>query len=266
MSISFSDAWRDFLIIRGVPYKLKLMIGMGPQRKVVQLKVGPLNRRKHMNRWYHVDNSPELDIPLAYPEDIVTAEIIEKMFQPSLGKRLKRTEIDSIAKAHEKIRRKVQTRLGAQAKNRLQKLISEGHCWEALFSIHPILEHRLRRLLKYKTMDINEANSEILIDPLREKLCQEIQSFRHLANLTFLVGAITEKTRGKILQFNSDRDSIAHELLKREILPEKLQKLCAAGLELMDSLQKSFADLVPKPEFIVMKKFYIEKIPVRPSE
>ncbi len=245
------------------------MIGMGPQEKIVSLKIDAhahLNRKKLMGRWYYFDDSPELDVPLAYPEEIITTEIVEKIVKPLMGKRLRKPKIDYIRKRARKIRRKVQARLGAQAKNRLEKLISEDHCWEALFSIHPILEHRLRRLLKYKTMDIKEANSEILIDPLRENICQTIQSFGHLANLTFLVGAITEKTRGKILQFNSDRDSIAHELLKREILPEKLQKLCAAGLELMDSLQKSFADLVPKPEFIVMKKFYIEKIPMRLSE
>lgn len=106
-------------------------------------------------------------------------------------------------------------------------------------------------------MDISPSSSEISINPVKEKICEEIKSFKHLTDLVFLIGAIDEETRNKIIRFDSERDDIAHDLLKMEILPQKLEQLCSLGLELMDILENYFSRIVPQPNFIEMRKFEV---------
>lgn len=76
---------------------------------------------------------------------MVFTEIAKKIAVPLIGKQLEKSKIERARIAYRKIENKIEARLGAQVKGEMLKLISEGRYWEALFSLHPILEHRLRK-------------------------------------------------------------------------------------------------------------------------
>ncbi|WP_287584161.1 hypothetical protein [Candidatus Borrarchaeum sp.] len=82
-------------------------------------------------------------------------------------------------------------------------------------------------------------------------------SFKHLVELTFLFGCIDDKIRDKIICFDRERNQIAHRLLKMEIPSQKLKQICSRGLQLLDALETSFSQIIPKPKFIKMRAFKI---------
>lgn len=256
--ISFNDAWKDFLIIRPIAYKLGYWLFVDPEQKVTQISIKSLPKREINGLQYFCDNSSVPDLPICYPETIVSSEIEEKIIKPLWGKPFEKWKLDSIKGKHKKIAKDIETRLGGAIRSEVQRLISEENYWEALFSLHQILEHRLRKMTMFKSMDIDHSNSKISIDEEKEEFCKaKIPTFKRLVRIAFLMGAIKEKVRDELLSFDRKRDSIAHRILRKPIPRHILRNHCKHGLRLMDTLKKCFAEIIPKPEFIVMRKFEV---------
>jgi hypothetical protein len=255
--ISFNEAWKDFLILRPIAYKLGYWLFFDSQGKVTQITIKSLPKREINGEQCFCDDSSIPDIPICYPETIVLPEIEKKIIKPLLGKPLEEWKLDSIKRKHKKLTKDIETQLGGAIRREVQKLVSKKHYWEAMFSLHQILEHRLRKLLLYKSMDIDFSNRTILINHDKNEICEEITGFEHLTNLAFLIGAINNDIRAKLLSFNGDRNNIAHDLLKKKIPTHVLKKLCDHGLKLMDNLELWLSNLIQKPNFIKMEKFEV---------
>lgn len=252
--ISFSDAWKDFLIIRPVPYQSGAWIHFDSNPKVTHIDFAKfLKLREIQGQTYFCDDSTISDILLCYPEHIVVSEFQNQIAKSSLGKPLEEWESDVL-------KGKIEAQLGGARKNEVEKIYSDGRYWEALFSLHQLLEHRLRKLLIYKSMDIDCSNSKILVDSSKEEICKKIRYFSPLINIAFVAGAIKDDTKEKLVKFNKERNNIAHDLLKMVIHRDRLKKQCKDGLKLMDSLKDSFAEIIPKPKFIKMVKFEVRSI------
>ncbi len=112
----------------------------------------------------------------------------------------------------------------------------------------------------YKSMDIDQSNSKILINSVKKKFCKEIKWFSELIDITFLIGAIKKETREELVRFNKERNQIAHDLLEKEIYRSRLKSQCKHGLKLIDVLEDSFSEIIPKPKFIKMSKFEVKSI------
>ena len=209
--ISFNEAWKDFLIIRPIAYKLGYWLFLDSQQRISQISIKSLPKREINGKQYFCDDSSIPNMPICYPENIVLPEIKEKIVKPLLGKPLEKWKLNSIKGKHKKFTKDIETRIGAAIRSEVQNLVLEEHYWEALFSLHQILEHRLRKLLIYKSMEIDSPRQMILIYPDKEEVCKKIKTLKHLTNLAFLIGAITNDARTKLLAFNSDRNNIAHD-------------------------------------------------------
>lgn len=255
--ISFNKAWKDFLIMRAIPYNLRFIIYFDSNQKVTEINVETLKEIDIEGQQYFCDESTIPSLPLVYPKNVVFSEVESKIVRPFLGKQLEGTEIALWRGKSQTIRKKIEAQLGRSARSEIQKAIQDKNYWEALFSLHQILEHRLRKMLLYKTLHIDHSTEEILIDEYKEKFCQEIKTFKRLAKLVFLVEAIDKETREKVIRFDSQRDNIAHKLLRMKIPNHALENLCLLGLDLMDTLEKGFSEIVQKPKFLEMGKFEI---------
>lgn len=128
-----------------------------------------------------------------------------------------------------------------------------------MFSLHQLIEYRLRRLLLYKCSQVNTDSSEITIDSLMQNICDDITTFKHLVQIGYLTGALNEDERIKALSFNADRDSIAHKLLKSEVTDELLETVCSQGVKLLNSLENALQRIIPKPKMIMMDSFLIHE-------
>jgi len=131
--------------------------------------------------------------------------------------------------------------------------------WEVLFSLHQLVEHRLRKLLLFKCSEINSNSSEIIFDSLMQKICNDIKTFKHLVDMTYLTGALNDGERKKALSFDANRDSIAHKLLKNEVTDKLLKTVCRQGVRLLDSLETALQRIIPKPKMIIMDSFLIHE-------
>jgi len=255
--ISFNKAWKDFLIMRAIPYNLRFVIYFDSNKKVTRIDVETLKEISIEGQQYFCDESTIPGLPLVYPKNLVLSEVECKIFRPFLGKQLEGTKIALWRGKSQTIRRRIEAQLGRSARSEIQKAIQDKDYWEVLSSLHQILEHRLRKMLLYKSSHIDLYSEEILINEYKEKFCQEIKTFKHLAKLAFLVGAIEKETREKVILFDSQRDNIAHKLLKMKIPDHVLENLCLLGLDLMDTLEECFSEIIKKPKFLEMEKFEI---------
>jgi len=255
--ISFNKAWKDFLIMRAIPYNLRFIIYFDSNNKVTRIDVETLKEIDIEGQQYFCDESTIPSLPLVYPKNVVLSEVESKIVRPFLGKQLEGTKIAMWRGKSQTIRKRIEAQLGRSARSEIQKAIQDKNYWEALFSLHQILEHRFRKMLLYKSSHIDLSSEEILIDEYKEKFCQKIKNFKQLAKLAFLVGAIEKETSEKVIRFDSQRDNIAHKLLRMKIPDHALENLCLLGLELMDTLEKCFSEIVKKPKFLEMGKFEI---------
>ena len=244
--------------MRDLDYKLQFTIYFDSNKRVNKIEVETLEKRTIEGQEYFCDDKTHPDITFAYPMDIVMEEMHKKLATPFLGKRFDESVSDSIKRDAERTIERFKVRLGAQTKDKIQQLIDEGDYWQVLFSLHPILEHRLKKILKYKSMELLPSTLEIVVNPLKEEFCEkDIRSFKHLTKLVYLIGGIDQKTKMNILRFNSERGNIAHELLKEEIPLQKLEQICTDGLKVMDTLETCFSQIIPKPDVIIMSEFKI---------
>jgi hypothetical protein len=260
-TVSFDEAWKEFLIMREIPYSLQFNLQTDSDNRVVGIGIPFFDERNINGQDFYIDEKTITGFTIAYPKDATISDLSEKLFKPLLGRRLDKSRADSLKKFGETIKREAETRLGAQVRNEIERLISEGNCWEALFSLHPIIEHRLRTMLKYKCMDTNPASPEIMVDDSKDNVCKDIKNFKHLVDITFLTGAIDADVRVRVLSFDDERDTIAHNLSREKILSGRLESLCKTGLELLNILEESFSRIVPKPAVIRMKGLRFSPIP-----
>jgi len=258
-NISFNEAWKDFLIIRAIPYKLGAWIYFDSNQKVTRIDFSKFLKLKEIEgQRYFCDESTIPNIPLCYPEQTVTSEIERKIARLLLGKPFEEWKRGALKGKREHSKRKIEARLGGAIRSEVQRLISDEDYWEALFSLHQILEHRLRKMTMFKSMEIDRSNSKISINEEKEEICKaKITTFKRLARIAFLVGATDKKIREELLSFDRKRDSIAHRILRKPIPQHMLRNHCKHGLRLMDTLEKCFAEIIPKPNFIVMRKFEV---------
>jgi hypothetical protein len=220
-------------------------------------------KRELAGQWYFCDESTIPSMPLCYSKEIVLSEIENKIVKPLINNPPEKRPYDALRGKSERFERKIAARLGRAIKNEVERLVSDEQYWEALFSLHQILEHRLRKMFTYKSMDIDASKQEILFDEEKEAMCRQVEFFKPLADFAFLVGAIESDTREKLLDFNNKRNDIAHDFLKMDIPRKRLKKVCSIGLELMDILENQFSKIIPKPKFIIMPKFFIKSIDER---
>ncbi len=262
-TISFSDAWKEFLLIRDtIPYKISFTAKLDKNHKISGFNVHGLEIRKIDGQNYFCDDKTIPGITLVYPFEISMSELVKNLLSPILGKTLDEIPKERMQNIFNEISTRLEHRLGGQVNNELKKFVKEEKYWEALFSLHPIIEHRLRKLLKYKCMKIQVETSEIIINSIKEKFCdKEIKTFKLLTRLAFLVGAIDEKLRLQIYNFDADRDNISHNLLKMEVETHILKKSCSQGLNLMNALETAFESVIPKPNIIKMKGIKIPPLP-----
>jgi len=261
-NISFNDAWKDFLIARPVPYQVGAWIYFDSNKKVVQIDFTEFLKRKEIEgQRYYCDESPLLDIPLCYPEQMVVSEMENGIAKSLLGKPFEERKRDPLKGKSEHSQRKIEAQLGGATKSEVKKLYSEKRYWETLFSLHQILEHRLRKLIMYKSMDIDYPNSKIFVTCVKENICKKIERFSLLTDIAFLIGEI-KNNKEELVKFNKERNQIAHDLLKKKIRRNRLKSQCKLGLKLMDSLKDSFSKIIPKPKFIEMSKFSVKSIKV----
>lgn len=250
--IAFDMAWKDFLVVRSISHKFNLVLHFAADRTVQSFDLGPFVQGEIDGRQYLVDIGASKDIPLAYPLEAVWIEINEKIVKPLRGKPLGEKEMTSLKGKSRANMQKIDARLGGAFRAEIEKLITTEKYWEALFSIHQILEHRLRRLLVYKSAKTDVSASKITVNHAKERICNNLRSFKHLVELTYLTNAIDEETMLKASSFDKDRDNITHKLLTMEIPSVDLKNLCDRGLALMDTLETSLSTIIPRPRFVPM--------------
>lgn len=261
--ISFNEAWKDFLIIRPIPYKSGAWIYLDSNQKVTRVDFAKFLKLKEIEgKRYFCDDSTIPSMTICYPEQIVVSEFENKIAKLLLGKPFEKWKRDVLKGKSEHLRRKVEAQLGGARKSEVQEIYSRKRYWEALFSLHQILNHRLRKLLMYKSMDIDYSSSKILINSVKENICKEIKWFSQLINSALLIGAIKDDTKEELVRFNEERNQIAHDLLEMTIHRSRLKSQCEHGLKLMDILEDSFSEIIPKPKFIKMSKFEVKSIKV----
>ena len=255
--VSFNEAWRDFLILRGILYEVRINFSLDANHKISDVNhITSLVRKNFDGEEYFCDES-SANIPLCYSKNLVLPEIQKKIVEPFFVEQLTRTSkiaSPTYLGRRKKMVQKIEAQLGCAIRTEVCKLISGEQYWEVLFSLHQILKHRLRKMLMYKSM-LEPSTKEILFDERKETICKQIPRFKHLIDIAFLTGAIEGSTRAKLEKFNSDRNDLAHHLFKKKIPPNKLKKLCFRGLKLMDTLEHLFSKIIQKPRFIKMRRF-----------
>jgi hypothetical protein len=206
-----------------------------------------------------IDDASCSGIILAYPKKIVEDAIKEKIFDKLIGKPLSDEKVEAIKNKLDWDAKKTASRLGCSNSNEIQQAISERDFWEVLFSLHQLIEYRMRKLLLYRCSKVNTATSEITVDSSTENICDHITTFKHLVEIGYLTGALNNEEKTKSLSFNAERDNIAHKLLKSEITDDMLETASNHGVELLNSLESAFQRIIPKPEMIMMDSFLIHE-------
>lgn len=250
--IVFDAAWKDFLVVRSISHKISLVLHFTADKTIQSFALGPFVQGEIDGRQYLIDTGASKDIPLVYPLEAVMAEIDTKITRPLRGKMLGEKEMLSLRGKSQATMQKIDTRLGGAIRAEVGNLIQTKNYWEALFSIHQILEHRLHRLLVYKSAKMEVPSNKITIDRAKERICNSIRSFKHLIELTYLTSAVDEQTMLRLTSFDKERDNVTHKLLTMEIPSDDLKSLCDRGLALMDDLETSLSSIIPKPRFVSM--------------
>jgi hypothetical protein len=257
--ISFNQAWKDFLLIRPFTRSSQIVISRNADKIVTAVRAGEFKLLKKGTEQYVIDDVSCTGIILAYPRKIVDDAINEKIFLKLIGKPLSDEKLEIIRKKLDWDAKKTASRLGCANTNEVRQAILEKDFWEVLFSLHQLIEYRLRKLLLYKCSQINANSSEIIFDSLMQKICDDITTFKHLVEIGYLTGTLNQDERKKGLSFNAIRDSIAHKLLKNEVTDKLLKKVCSQGVKLLDSLENALQRIIPKPKMIMMDSFLIHE-------
>lgn len=232
------------------------------QQKIVRVDMGPVQIMwTDQQRWL-IDSVSIPGVLLGFPEEIVKKELEEKVFSKMIGKVITEEELAEMKRKVHAHLEKGGKRLGCANMKELAQEISGGNYWEALFSLHQLIEYRLHKLLLYKSGKFDTQKSQVILDPLKRKVLSNIRTFKHLADVAFIMDVISDSERTKIMSFDSERDALAHSLLTREIEASMLQTVCRHGLEIVEMLQNALSRIIPKPEIITVKIFKVQEFPL----
>jgi hypothetical protein len=206
---------------------------------------------------YVVDNVACPGLTLACPIKIVEDAFNKNIIQKLAGKTLTDEQMQIILNKLSSDQKKSDSRLGCASSSEIQKAQTEKNYWEVLFSLHQLIEYRLRKLLFYKSSEVDRTNSLIITDASKRKICKEVRTFKHLIDIGYLAGAINHDERTKALVFNAERDNIAHELLLGEVTDSLLETASTHGIELLNLLEAAFQRIVPRPKMIIMDSLVV---------
>jgi len=257
--VSFNQAWKDFLLVRPVTTSSQIMIHRNPEKVVDNVGVGDFKIITKGSEQFMIDDASCSGIILAYPRQKVEDEIREKILVRLIGKPLSDEKMESIKNKLDWDAKKMASRLGCSNSKEIQRALANKSFWEVLFSLHQLIEHRLRKIILYKSSAVNSTASEITICSSMEKICEGIKTHRHLVEIGYLLSALSPEEKTKALSFNADRDNIAHKLLTNEITDDLLEKASDHGIEVLNGLEQAFQRIVPKPEMIMMDSFLIRE-------
>lgn len=262
-SISFEEAWRQFLLVRPFTSQILVSYVKDVQQKIVRVDIGPVQIMETDQQRWLIDNVSIPGILLGFPEEIVKKELETKVFSKMVGKVFTEEGLNQMKRRVHEHLEKGSKRLGCANMRELAAEISGGNYWEALFSLHQLIEYRLHRLILYKSGKLDTQKSQVTLDHLKQKIClSEIRSFKHLVDVALIMDAISDAEREKIMSFDSERDALAHYLLTREIEPSMLQTVCKHGLEVVELLQVALSRTIPQPAIITVKHFMVQELPL----
>jgi 23S rRNA maturation mini-RNase III len=261
-SISFEEAWRKFLLVRPFTNQIMLTYVKDAQQKIVRVDTGPVQIMWDDQQRWLIDSVSIPGVLLGFPEEIVKKELETKVFSKMINKVITEEELARMKRKVSEHLEKGGRRLGCANMKELAEEISGGNYWEALFSLHQLIEYRLRMLILYKSGKLDAEKSQVILDPLKQKLLSNIGSFKHLVDLAFIMDAVFDVERTKIMSFKSERDTLAHDLLTKEMEASMLQTMCKHGLEVVEMLQDALSRTIPKPAIITVKKFEMQELPL----
>lgn len=259
-NITFEQAWRDFLLVRPFTNRMSLKISRTPENLVSSVEIGAFKMLERGGEQYIIDDVSCPGVVLGYPKKIVEDELNKKIIQKLVGKTLPETEFAAIKSKLDTVMRQTDIRLGCANSGEIQQALLEKNFWEVMFSLHQLIEYRLRKLLMYKSMRKEVESSSVTLDPIKRKICEEeIKTFKHMIEIAYLFDALNREERDKLLSFDGERDSIAHKLLKSDVTDVILEKACAHGIEVLNLLQLALERIVPKPPIITMRSFCVNE-------
>ena len=247
------------MLLRPFTRSAQITITRNAEKKVVGVKVGDFKQLEEGTEQYVIDDVSCSGIILAYPRKIVEDAVKEKIFNKLFGKPLSDEKMEQIRNKLAWDARKTASRLGCLNSNEIQQAMTERNFWEVLFSLHQLIEYRLRRLLLYRCSKVDTAASEVTEDSSMEKICDGIKTFKHLIELGYLSGALSYEEKTDAFNFRVERNNIAHKLLRSEITDELLETACNHGVEVLSSLETAFQRIIPKPKMIMMNSFLIHE-------
>jgi hypothetical protein len=257
---SFNQAWKDFLLVRPFTRNAQVTWTMDNNGTITKVETSPLKTRIFGDKTFIIDDSSCEGYVLAFPIEVVQAEMNEKIGKKLLGKTITKQQAEFFKGKLDADLKKTSNRLGCANDEELSRALMENNYWEALFSSHQIVEYRLHKLLLYKSSERDSKTSQITLDPLKSAINDRLQTFKHLIEINFLIGSINYDEYQIALNFNGERDNLAHKLLRKEIADDTLKTACSHGLELSKILEAALGRIIPKPNVIFMNTFTIHEI------
>jgi len=225
--ITFNQAWKDFLLIRPFTRSATITISRNSENVVTEVKTGAFKMLEKNGEQYIIDDISCPGIVLGFPKKVVEDAINKNILQKLIGKTLPNEQFEIIKNKLDSDAKRTDSRLGCADDSEIQQALSERNFWEVLFSLHQLVEYRFHKLLIYKSSEINAKDSMIKVNSLKRKICDDyIKTFKHLVDVAYLIGAINNEERTKALSFDSERDNIAHKLLKNEVSDFLLEATC----------------------------------------
>ena len=95
--VSFNDAWKDFLIIRPIPYEVGAWIYFDSNQKVTRIDFAKFLKLKEIeSKRYFCDDSTISGIQMCYPEQNVVSEFENRIAKLLLGKPFEKGKNDTL--------------------------------------------------------------------------------------------------------------------------------------------------------------------------
>lgn len=259
-TVTFGEAWKEFLLIRPVSNKFKMAITRNDQKTVVGMVIEGFKAKKIEDEIYVVDDTTCPGILLAFPKKVIEEELNKKVLGKLMGHTLSDDQLLSLKSKTDSFLKTIDSRLGCANRTEIQQIFEEGGFWEVIFSLHQVIEYRLGKLIVFKSASLDMTQSTVIEDSLKQTICGEWHSFKLLSDIAYLLNAIDSDERQKIISFDRERNGIAHKLLTRDISDSLLKSACTHGLEAMDALENALSRIIPKPKMIVMDNFIVNEL------
>jgi len=258
-TVTFGEAWKEFLLIRPVSNKFRMAITRDDKKTVVGIKIEGFKVMKMADELYIIDDTTCPGIVLAFPQKMIEEEL-KKVLGKLMGKTLLDDQLSSMKSKTDSLLKTLDSRLGCAYRTEIQQAFEEGDFWEVIFSLHQVIEYRLGKLIVFKSARLDMTQSTVIEDSLKQTICKRLNRFKHLSDIAYLLDAINSDERQRIINFDAERDDIAHKFLRRDISDDILKSACTHGLEVMDALESALSRIIPKPQIIVMNNFDVNEL------